>query len=251
MVGIRRTMLRAGLNLVLIGAGLGLVACGGGSPQPTPAYHLEFGAAFDRLPSEVSSGFDTRLHVVLDPRLGASPTFSDAEALYQAMLLRGYGRLDDARLVEMLRLRAAALERADVASCAAFGRLDRDAFNTSDAGSRLDLTLDEEEYKRYFAIQVDAVEAEAAAEGPGGSLTPGGAGAVAETVMSAIFRRVFEGLEPADAQVAYPVLTGSDNTDASVCRAWRAIYRGVLELDPAALATYARGDIVPPLTPSR
>ena len=241
--------IRTGLVGAAVVAMITAAACVPGAGSAPNPYPLSLGRAYDRLPPEVRSAFDARLRAAFEPRLGSASTHDEVNALYQAMLVRGYGRLDDSRLVLFLRLRTAALDAVDPASCAAYGRLDRDGFLGSDASQRMDEALPADQYEQFAGIQVDAVEAEAVAERPDASLSPLGVGSVPEAVMSPIFERVFAGLDPSTAKRAAAVLGSNDTSDAAVCSTWRAIYHGALALDAQALAIYARGDVVPPATP--
>jgi hypothetical protein len=209
-------------------------------------YTVTFGPSFGRLTSAEAMAVGTRVKAALDPLMAPSATRVEIASRIGAMVQRGYGRLDDASLVELLRLRTAALAKVDVASCAAYGRLDRESFLNSEATIRMDEALDVDQYASNIEIEVDAIEAEATAEGPRGSLLPAGVGAVPGATMDALFRKVYSGLDPTDAKNVAAVITNADDTDVNVCAAWRAIYTGVLSLDSANLATYARGDVVAP-----
>jgi hypothetical protein len=196
-----------------------------------------FGGPFERLPSDVRSGYEQRLEAAIGDRLEG---LSDAEAgtRIEQMLFAGLTRLPDDRIVRHLDLQVRALRVTSEATCAAFGRqsLGGQAIN-DDTSNDLIASLDDAALAEWIGINVEAIEAESRG-------TPAQR-FVTDAEVANVFDSIVGGLTPGQLNTISVVSTGGTATDTDVCSAIRALYDETQDLDPVGKAAMARYDIQP------
>ena len=196
-----------------------------------------FGGPWDKLPSDVKNAYEQRLETAVGHRLDGMAN-AQQETQVATWLKSGYSRLDDRRLTRHLELEVDALNRADVGTCAAFGR-------SSIAGVQIDSStsnkivgaLDQASMVEFLGLNVEAIEAELR-----GSPTPIH---VTSAQTSASFQAMLGGLSQAEILTLSNLSSGQKAGDADTCNAIRGLYRQALQLDPASKAIVARFDIDP------
>lgn len=191
-----------------------------------------FGGPYDRLPSDVRSGFELRLDSALGSQLNG---LSDADrtARVQALIDDGLPRLDDATLVARFGLLGQAIDQTDVATCAAFARADFGGTQASDeVSTKLVSGLDDPSLQRWVEINIEAIEAAARGAPPAHVITADDANAQLTTLV--------DGLSAADQATSSSLTSGGTVTDADACAVERSLDQGTLALAPADLAVMAR-----------
>jgi hypothetical protein len=196
-----------------------------------------FGGPWDRLPSDVRSGYEQRLEAAVGKQLeGLSD--ADAKKKVEDWLAAGYLRLDDGRLIRHLDLEIEALGRAEEATCAAFGREAITGQTVSDdTGSKLISSLEQPALVEWIGLNVDAIEAELR-----GSPNPT---RITDDESTAVLNELIEGLGQGELETFAALDSGGTATDAEVCHAVRLLYNTAKKLDPDSKAIMARFDVQP------
>jgi hypothetical protein len=209
-----------------------------GFADTAPAYDLSgvYGESFDRLPADQREQLERRFAAAVGDRLEGL-TAADATARFTTLLAGGLPRLDDATLVENLRLSAAALEASSTATCAAVGRATLTGTPNPDASQTMLGSLDASRYGRLVEIVVEAVEAEARGAPPSRSAS--------QADLDAMWSSFGGPYSAADDAVISAEHQGSPQLDTDVCTATRHYYQSVLALGPTDLATYALYEVTP------
>jgi hypothetical protein len=200
------------------------------------ALGLLFGGPYARLPADVRGGFERRIDAALGSQLdGLSDAESDARLT--ALVADGTTRLDDATLVDRLRIQVAGLAAADEATCEAFALSDLGVSRATDAQSTAFISaLDDASLTRWVEINVLALEAAAR-----GSPAP----RTVTSEVDAAMISVVADLPAAETATLQAVADGEPVNGAAACAAERAIYTRLLALGPADLALVARYIISP------
>lgn len=196
-----------------------------------------FGGPWDRLPSDVRSGYEQRLKAAVADRFDG---LSDAQVAteVQRLVASGLLRLDDARITRHLELQIVALGRSEERICADFGRRSFAGLPVADETSTAMISsLTTEGLVEWIGISVEAIEAESR-----GSPPPA---AVVDAEASRLFELIFAGMGDADIRTIGTITQGGSTTDAEACAAARALYAQTQLLDPASEAAIARLDIQP------
>jgi hypothetical protein len=195
-----------------------------------------FGGPYARLPSDVRNGFEHRVDAAVGDRIeGLSAP--QTEARIEALLVDGLPRLDDETLVARLRLQVQALDAADTATCAAFTLSDLGVARPTDEVSMAFIEgLDDASLTRWVEIQVAALEAAGRASPAARTVT---------TEADELIAAVTEMVPAADLDSIVALTSGASVSDAAACSAGRAIYHGVLALEPDDLAVVARFQVSP------
>ena len=209
-----------------------------GIADTTPVYTLSafHGESFDRLPADQRQQLESRFAVAVGDSLRDLPA-ADAVARVDALATGGLPRLDDATLVEQLRLLAAALEATPTATCAAFSRVVVTGTSDPDAIRTMLGSLDAGSYGRWMEIRVESLEAEAKGAPP--------ARAVSQAALDAMWRSFGGPYSAADDAALSAEQKGSPQPDTDVCAAHRHYYQSVLALGPTDLATFALYAVTP------
>lgn len=196
-----------------------------------------FGGPWERLPTDVREGYEQRMEAAAGSQLDG---LSDAQVATKidGWLAGGYPRLDDTKLVRHLELAVQALGATDEATCAAFGRhsLVGAAF-TDESEAKLVGALDSAATIEWVGLNVDAIEADLR-----GFPEPV---AVSVAESDALVTRLLDRLTEADLATFAALAGGDTATDPETCGAIRALYNGILVLDPADKALMARIDVQP------
>jgi hypothetical protein len=194
-----------------------------------------FGGPYGRLPSDQQQAFEQRFNAAIGSRLDGVPD-AQRTGKVDAMITSGLPRLADEPLVDKIHLTVKLLTAADEATCARIAR--GTAAGTGDADALLKAleALDVASIGRWYDINIQAIEAEAAS-------TPVRAldAAEAERILGDMIG-AFSEAESAQLTALYG--TGPA-TDADACGGMRALYRHIEDLPPADLAVAARYDVSP------
>lgn len=194
-----------------------------------------FGGPWEKLPSEIRSAYEDRIEAAVGNRVDG---LSDQEAgeRIAGWVTSGYLRLDDDQLIRRLELQTAALERADLATCAGFGRSSlKGEVAPDEVGLGLVGSLEQAGTVEWIGLNVTAIEAEMKGQ-PAQRR-------VSENEANAAFMDLFGRLTKADVEELTTI--GAGTPDADVCGAVRQLYAAALTLDRAQLEVIARYDIQP------
>jgi hypothetical protein len=194
-----------------------------------------FGGPWDRLPSDVKEEYTRRLEAAVGNQLNG---LSDAEKTTRVedILLAGYARLSDDRLVRRLELQTLALHRTDDATCAAFGRIGLEgAVGSGEVAVKMLDALGQSATIEWIGINVEAVEAEGR-----GSPDPI---IVSATESDRAYEELIASLSASELESFTLLSSGGESTDAELCQAVRTLYDASLRLDAQSLEVMARIDI--------
>jgi hypothetical protein len=196
-----------------------------------------FGGPWERLPSDVRDVYEQRLETAAGSQLdGLSDT--QIATKIDGWLAGGYPRLDDAKLIRHLELAVQALNATDEATCAAFGRTSLVGAAFPDAAeAKLVGALDSSSTIEWVGLNVDAIEADLR-----GSPDPV---AVSAAESDALVTRLLDRMSEAELATFAALGGGGSATDPETCGAIRALYNGILVLEPADKALMARIDVQP------
>lgn len=170
-----------------------------------------FGGPWDRLPTDVRSGYEQRIAAAVGDRLDG---LGDAEKVnrMEALVRSGMQRLSDDRLVERLALQTTALRSTTEANCAAFGRQSMGGQQVNnDTATALFASLEDEDLVAWVGIAVEAVEAEAS-----GFPEPVFAD---EAEASVLIESILASMTEAEIETIVDVSQGTTATDSEVCGA--------------------------------
>ena len=163
-----------------------------------------------------------------------------ARARISDLTVKGFARLDDQRAIRRLELQVAALNAADPATCAAFGRasIAGTLSGERDLAIRLIRALKPAELEEWFELSIAAIKLEQAGQ------------PAAQRVTDADFERVmtpvFEAYSEAEATALQNVSSNPKSvTDAEVCSVIRRLYTAAVQLPPNDRVIVARYDIQP------
>jgi len=225
-----------GIVAVLIGIGakvvlsLAVVGVGG------QVLSTLFGGPFDRLPSSTRDGFEQRLNAAIGPD-AASLSESAYADRYNALLVDGEARLDDAPLMAELTYLDTMFTKADVATCAAAARSELSSTEaTFELSDKMWAGLSQAELIAHIETQISAIEAAA-------RKAPAQRTVTADQAASAI-NHVF-GAVGDQAAVLNDLADGKSRTDDEACGAARALHDAEIALTPADLALLARYSVSP------
>ncbi len=195
-----------------------------------------FGGAYDKLPSDQQKSLEARFDAAVGTTLDGK---SDAEksAAINAMITSGLPRLDDAPLVDKIHLTVKLLNGTDEATCAKLARATATGKEDPDALLKSLQSLDTDSVGRWYDINVQAIEADAASK-PVRSADQAGAERILTSIAS--------GLSPAEAAQISALYSGSATTsDADACGGIRTLYNRIDALPPSDLAIAALYDASP------
>ncbi len=174
-----------------------------------------FGGPYEKLPAEQRQQLEQRLDAALGDSLkGLSDT--ETSKRLDTLITAGLPRLDDAALIEHLRIVTAMLATTDVETCARIarsavtGNLDEDAARKAVEG------LDTATLGRWIEVNVSAIESQE--RGAPEARTPN------ETVVNTALQSLIGGLTPADAAALSGLSSGSGGHGRGrVCRVARPV----------------------------
>ena len=119
-----------------------------------------FGGPWDKLPGDVKNAYEQRLETAIGHRLDGMAN-AQQETQVAAWLRSGYSRLDDRRLTRHLELEVDALIKADVGTCATFGRSSISGTPIdSSTSNKIVGSLDQASMVEFLGLNVEAIEAE-------------------------------------------------------------------------------------------
>ncbi len=166
----------------------------------------------------------------------ASPILQASTAVGE-MIADGMPRLDDATLVDRLRLFTAIMNASDVATCSSIARSASTGSIDETAASKAVASLDTPSLGRWIDINVLAIEAHAQS-----FPLPRTAD---DRAVNAIFDQILPQLSPADTTTLAAMSNGTEVTDAAACDAWRHLYSTLFTLSGDDLPTIALYDVSP------
>ena len=174
-----------------------------------------FGGPYNRLPSDVRSGFEQRFEAAVGDSFD-DQTEAEQEARLVALVEGGLPRLDDAHIETNFRLTVKGLQAVDETSCGAIARsFFEGAEAPDDAFTALIATLSDAELQQWFEIRILALEA--AARG-----TPA-AVSVDDATVDPLFDKLFAAMSPTDVDTFVQMGNGGTIDDARLCSAARGI----------------------------
>ena len=195
------------------------------------------GGPYQKLPSDVRSGFESRVKTAVGGQLEGMSD-SAASARLSSLVQHGLVRLDDQHLVRHLTIQTQALDRADTPSCAGFARASIGGKAPSDAVVRgLMGALETPALQEFMEINIEGLEAEA--RGSPGAET------VTDDQVNPVFDKIFATFPDQDATAIQGLVNGTTTTDEAACHAVRTLYDSALTMAPADLAILARFDVQP------
>jgi hypothetical protein len=195
-----------------------------------------FGGPYSHLPADqrqlLEQRFDTAVGTSLD---GLSD--ADASTAVGNMIADGMPRLDDATLVDRLRLFTAIMSQSDVATCGSIARSASSGAIDETAASNAVASLDADSFGRWVEINVSAIEAHARNDPPQRTADV--------SAVNGIFDQILPQLPAADTATLVAMSNGSDVTDTAACDAWRHLYSTLFTLSSDDLPTIALYDVSP------
>ena len=195
-----------------------------------------FGGPFEKLPSDQKQAFERRYDAAVGDTLkGLSDT--DASTKVEKLIVDGMPRLPDAPLVERLQLFSLILQGADEPTCATLARSLTVGGTDEKAFAKALETLDLAKYARWVDINLTAMEAQAA-----GTPAPR---APTEEAVNLMFDHLSPHLTEAQVNGIVALTDGTEVADSEACSSFRALYAGLLALDPVDLNTAALYEVTP------
>ncbi|MBA2383024.1 MAG: hypothetical protein H0V73_13020 [Chloroflexi bacterium] len=193
-----------------------------------------FGGPFARLPADQRSQLDARFTAAIGSRVdGLSDT--DKQRRVLTLVKTGLPRLPDSVLIERVQLFTTALERTDVATCAAVARGSLQGKVDEAAAEKTIGTLETTAFGRWVEINVEAMEAENSGAPPPRT--------VAQAASDTMYRQILGQLSTDDTTTIAAVAKGGSATDEDACAAMRHLYAPGKSLDPVDLAAFALADV--------
>jgi hypothetical protein len=195
-----------------------------------------FGGAYDKLPSDQKHALEARFDAAVGNSLDGK---SDAEktAAIDAMITSGLPRLDDAPLVDKIHITVKLLNATDEATCAKLARATATGKEDSDALLKSLESLDTDAVGRWYDINIQAIEADAASK-PVRTADNAAAERILTTIAS--------GLSATEAAQISALYSGTGSaSDADACGGIRTLYDRIDGLPPADLAIAALYDASP------
>jgi hypothetical protein len=201
------------------------------------AFGSFFGGPYQKLPSDVRSGFESRIKTAVGSQLDGLSESATSDRL-SSLVQHGLVRLDDQHLVRHLTIQTHALDLADTKSCAGFARASVGGkAPTEDVVRGLMGALETPALQEFMEINIEGLEAEA--RGSPGAET------VTDDQVNPVFDKIFATFPDDDSTAIQGLVNGTTTTDEAACHAVRTLYDSALTLAPADQAILARFDIQP------
>jgi hypothetical protein len=191
---------------------------------------------FAKIPGDARDALVSDLRSAVGNRLD-NLSAADQRTQVSTMIKDGYARLDDASLSRRLQLEVKALDQADPAACAAYGRASfGSASMPPDVALNLISSLDPTDLTEWYRLAMQAIKADVAATAPTRS--------VSNADFVAAFRPVINQLSAGqDATIAAVTQDLARATDDQVCQAVRFIYDATVATPGIDLATISLFDL--------
>jgi hypothetical protein len=231
LIGVGAALLTA-LVAILLKFGLPLLL----GAAATGVLGSVFGGAYGKLPSDQQKALEARFDAAIGTTLDGK---SDVEktAAIDAMITSGLPRLDDAPLVDKIHLTVKLLNGTDEATCAKLARATASGKEDSDALLKSLDALDTDSVGRWYDINIQAIEADAASR-PVRTADNAAAERILTTIAS--------GLSATEAAQISALYSGTGTaSDADACGGIRTLYNRIDALPPSDLAIAALYDASP------
>jgi hypothetical protein len=194
-----------------------------------------FGGAYSKLPADQQQALQRRVDAAIGTRLDGVPDAEQSTRI-EAMVRSGLPRLSDAPLVEKVHLTVKVLSATDEATCARIARGIATGVADKDATLKALEAVDVDSIGRWYDINVQAIEADAAS-------TP--VRAVDPNDSERILTGIASGFSTAEAEQVGALYRGGEVSDGDACGGLRAFYRHVETLPAGDLAVAALYDVAP------